>query len=244
MPGINFKKHLEIEFNPTPLKSLELIFERWSRFGKFGIKHKVQRRDVDDIINLNDRLTKESTKKNLQVLPVKTEFVSILPPPAQNVLSVSAGKPLVATEETLSDPLDNSVIIPVVETLNEITPPLQPFLTVSGEPNVILTVPVSTTTTAPVTINVPPVQAAQNLTSTSPGLYTNILQTLNSFPVREVNRENLSIPATNLENQNFIIRGSRFAMYFGSMLLRMLSQYLSGGRVAFANIPGQEVAPL
>ncbi|CAG5048955.1 unnamed protein product [Parnassius apollo] len=236
LPGINFKKHFEIEFSPTPLKSLELIFEKWSKFGKFklfGIKHKIEKRDLNGMI-----LPPSNIKEESQVLPLKVESVTSLPLPVQSVVVLSTVQPLVSSEKPPPDVVENVVMTPVVEPSDEVIQPVHPFSAIQGEQKVP-SASTENTTTLPTSIALilPPVNQP-------PGFYTNILRTLNMSLDKGKDKQKASLPIPREENPNFIIRGSRFAMYFGSMLLRMLSQYLSGGRFTFANFPGQGATTL
>ncbi|XP_013162752.1 PREDICTED: uncharacterized protein LOC106114192 [Papilio xuthus] len=236
-PGINIKKQFEVQFNPTPFKSLEFIFEKWSRFGKFGLIRKIAKRDTNDVIDIFKLPSNE--KDNLQVLPVNKESEVTLP--AQNLVILSTVQPIQSTEKPLQDSTNKVEIIPVVEPSNEIVEPIKPFLPMPGGQNTI-SIPVEVTTLQPASTSIPLVTKPEITPEPTPLLYTNILQTLNIPQMKAINDQ---IPQTlsppKFENQNLIVRGSRFAMYFGSMLLRMLSQYLSGGRVPLGNLPGQEV---
>ncbi|KPJ09654.1 hypothetical protein RR48_13288 [Papilio machaon] len=237
-PGINIKKQFEVQFNPTPFKSLEFIFEKWSRFGKFGLIRKIAKRDTNDVIDIFKLPSNE--KDNLQVLPVVKESGKVTVP-AQNLVILSTVEPIQNTEEPVQDSTNKVEIIPVVEPSNEIVEPIEPFLPMPGEQNTI-SIPAEATTLQPVSAPVPPTAKPEVNSESTPLLYTNILQSLNIPQMKAMNNQ---IPQTlsppKLENQNLIVRGSRFAMYFGSMLLRMLSQYLSGGRIPLGNMPVQEV---
>lgn len=227
-----------MQFNPTPFKSLEFIFEKWSRFGKFGLIRKIAKRDTSDVTDIFNLPSHE--KDNLYVLPVNKESAKVTLP-AQNVVILSTVKPIQSTEKPLQDSTNKVEIIPVVEPSNEIVEPLKPFLPMPGELNAI-SIPVEATTLLPASAPVTSAAKPEITPESTPLLYTNILQSLNIPQMKELNNQiSQSMVPPKLENQNLIVRGSRFAMYFASMLLRMLSQYLSGSRVPLGNTPGQEV---
>lgn len=200
---IHFKKTLDVGFKPIPFKPLALIKEKWSPFGKFGIKQSLVKRDLDSIqgvekvtpmpMGIETRLPAEVYEVEQpgfipERVPLSKEIVPIQAPPLSPVVLVTPPPNPQKIEEV--EPIKNGLFTDIgrVEMINqflqssELIPPNMPFL---PEENVLP--PISNSIIPDKPKDPPPAQ----------------------------------------ESSNPFVRGSRFALYMGNILLDILTKFLS-----------------
>lgn len=51
----SLKKNYNFEFKPLPFKPIHFIKEIWSPFGIFGVKHGIEKRDLDKIVSAEEK---------------------------------------------------------------------------------------------------------------------------------------------------------------------------------------------
>lgn len=194
----------------------------------------------------------ENEKPSSIVLPVESE-VLITPATKGNDIKQSTAEVLI-TEEVIPKPDDISKPEPSIRPIMEITPkPVEIPLPPIHQPvkNVVISTPVEST--VPPIISIPVFQNSKgpvifpviDKVPHTPLLHTDITQIplggmVNPAPVPVPVPEVIvpppiqppppikEPPVVKEETPNFFVKGSRFVLYFGSMMLQMLTQLVNG----------------
>lgn len=199
---LNIKKDFQFGFKPISFKPLYFIKEKWTPFGMFGKKHGIEKRDLDKITPSEE----------------KAVFENRLP-------EVHEPGPL----GPVTFPIQEVQRIPITQS------PVGPIW--SGQYGPLGIGPVPAHPPPEVVITPPPPKLGP-----VPGLNTNIArdQLINSYlqdtgPQQSLSPEINSIERplppkieepVEKEEDNPFIRGSRLAMYFGSLLIDIMSRFL------------------
>ncbi|XP_026737110.1 leucine-rich repeat extensin-like protein 3, partial [Trichoplusia ni] len=255
LEGISIQKGLEIKFKPFPLKPITFIKEKWSPFGVFGKKRAIVKRDTEFLIPVSPSTLEPQPApvfENLEEIqntpPLR--FLPPQPPRAVTLVPVSEAPTVIITSSPLPkiSPTQPPVVtdIPPVFisstplAFSSVAPPPIPLSIPPSPPPMELANPVTEPSISSNFIVPPPREGPP------PGLFTDISR---SEPVREYmdvvpsipptpplvdNNVKPDIPRTDIViNDNALVRGSKLALYFGSIFLSLMSQFMTNARATF-----------
>ncbi|CAD0203129.1 unnamed protein product [Chrysodeixis includens] len=257
LQGISFKKDFEINFKPFERKPITFIKEKWSPFGVFGRKRVIVKRQAEILIPISKPDTLEQKPapvfEHLEEIQNTAPLMFLPPPPPNPVSVVPVSEVPVVVITPSSIPKDSPTPLPVVTTVRPLfissTP--RPLSTVAPPPVPLIITP------SPPPIKEPELADERAISSNfivpppsegppPPGLYTDISR---SEPVREYvdvappipptppvvdNSIKPEIPRSDIViNDNVLVRGSKLALYFGSIFLSLMSQFMSNARATF-----------
>lgn len=198
----SLKKNFNFDFKPLPFKPIHLIKEKWSPFGKFGVKHGIEKRDLDNIA------TAEETRVVEPRLPVQDHEIE------------QRGPIIFPRQELGRVPIPMSPIEPNWPIgIGPVLAPPPPVILLTSPPPKVQPIPGLHTNIAsnnlinsylnevrPVTFEEPLPQEEINSIEKTPA------------PKMEEPRE---------EENNPFIRGSNLVISFGTLLLDIMSRFFS-----------------
>lgn len=201
----SLKKNFNFEFKPLPFKPFHFIKEKWSPFGKFGVKHGIAKRDLDKIMLAEE---KELEPR----LPVEVHEVGQLGPatfPIQELGRIPITQSPIGPNWIV--PLENLGIGPVPA-------PPSPEILITPPPPKVEPIPGLHT-------NIAHDQLIDTyLKEVGPEVHEAPLpdEELNSIERTPVPK----IEEPGVKEDTPFIRGSRLVLYFGNLLLDIMARFL------------------
>lgn len=193
----SLKKNFNFEFKPIPLKPIHLFMEKWSPFGKFGMKHGIEKRDLNKIASV------EETGGIEHRLPVEVHEMEQLGP-------VAFPRQELARVPIMQTPIEPNWVGPVEHFgIGPVPAPPPPRVVITSPPPMVQPIP------------------GLHTNIVRDKLIDSYLKDVGPAPHEINSIEKTIVPEKEepVESDPFV-RGSKLVITFGSLLLDIISRFL------------------
>lgn len=310
--GFSVQKGFEVNFKPFQFKPLAIFKEKWSPFGRFGVRKGIQKRDLEASERISPRTISpapvfeyfnegspadekkdiiETLSNQLRlgpdlIKPLSSNSIRIplsesFKPPTEGLYtSISRNPPTSVSSKPVTDEIfgelpprpvgpisEPDIVQPQQVSVKPVSPiesvnilPLHPISQVSLRPvTPILLQPIESVSVPPVT----PIPVQLNSPVPVRPLNPFSVQPTGSVIMRpkgfNIGQPQASVPpiiplitppaSSNVPLSEIpptdgpLVRGSKVALYFGNVLLQLVSQFLTNARMQFSQFSQQSSAP-
>uniref|UniRef100_A0A2A4JMP6 Uncharacterized protein n=1 Tax=Heliothis virescens TaxID=7102 RepID=A0A2A4JMP6_HELVI len=256
--GIKFQRGFELSFKPLPRKPLTFLKEKWSPFGVFGRLHSIQKRSSGVVVvPVEEARPAPIVPRPIPPAAPVFEYVEEPHLHRQPFLTLHNQSSRSVVPLVISSPVG----VPIAAQ-PPVSPGPPIIISSSASPPMPLSV-IVTPAPLPVINNVSPIANDVKLEGALPPLSSNMVIPPRRFtdiskaePVRKYMESNQGAPPLAPEekvpppletnsikpevpksdivlNDSSLVRGSKMALYFGSIFLQLMSQFMSNARATF-----------
>lgn len=199
----SLKKNFNLEFKPLPFKPIQFIKEKWSPFGKFGKRLGIQKRDLDKIAPGEEKGLLENR------LPVEVHEAGPLGP-------ITFPRQEIGRVPIMQSPIRPNLFLPLG--IGPVPAPPPPEVVITPPPPQIGRIPgLNTNIARDQLIDGYLKEVGQEVQVEALPHEVNIIEKPLSPKIEEPGKK---------EEDNPFVRGSKLAIYFGSLLLDIMSRFL------------------